>query len=364
MVRDYNKLREQFTALAQSIAHAVSDYTLDGHLGPHGEPLHTTLASLGAKDAQRLIIVTSGIHGVELPMGSALQQQWMQAAHCKLSGSTDTRFLFVHALNPYGSAYGLRNDQANIDPCRNFIPDFKKPPTSPPFFEALKEASLPTKLGVLSSARSWQKLLKFALITHSIPELTTALCSGQYTSPKHMYYGGITPSWTRQTWDKILAEHVTPTSAQQIWHIDLHTGEGQHGAFQLLISGATESPLHQRIKALGHSDPVRLTSSFSTLSGDFSDYWLYLPQLTDRSIIPISVEIGTSKAALNGIDVLHAMMQRNALAQNFNDTHPSAESIIENMQNSFCPCDKTWEETTLKKGQIFWRKILDSPQGI
>lgn len=322
-------------AAANANAEVVS-YPLDDYAGPKGEPLVLDVASIGNPDAQNVVVIGSGIHGVELPLGSSLQCEWFLAAKDICATRDDIRFVFVHALNPYGAAYGLRTDRDNIDPNRNFV-DFSRPQSTSPNYRALADAFAPKTLDRLALAKAWAKMLKFALVTHSIGAFKQALVDGQYEFPDGLYYGGTAPSWTRKTWEEIVCTHISNEKLKNLWHVNIHTGEGPYGKLQLMVNTTKDSPLYKRVSRLGQPEIIRITKSFGALTGDIQDYWSpdLCKDLGNVVVTPVTIEVGTSKmlSAIEGLDVLYAMIARNTLKQRYADRHRDAPKIIQKMRD-------------------------------
>ena len=78
--------------------------------GLDGEQLAVDVAEVGPADADTVIVVVSGTHGVEGYLGSALQRHHLG----QLAGhDTSPAFVFVHALNPYGFSWVRRVNEAD-----------------------------------------------------------------------------------------------------------------------------------------------------------------------------------------------------------------------------------------------------------
>jgi len=77
--------------------------------GPCGEALFTDTALLGNSNAERLVIVSSGVHGVEGFCGSACQIALLHSG--LLAGAKSCAILLVHALNPFGFAHLRRTNE-------------------------------------------------------------------------------------------------------------------------------------------------------------------------------------------------------------------------------------------------------------
>jgi len=354
----YDICRGSFIDAANHRNVALSTYALQGFAGPLNEKLATDVAVLGLTEAENVVVVSSGVHGVELPLGSMLQCRWLGAAQEICSTDKNVRFVFVHALNPFGAAHGLRNDQENIDVNRNFV-DFDNKPETSKSYRLLANAFSPTRLNPFALADAWRKLLTFGLVTHSISEFKQALAGGQYDFPDGLYYGGNHASWSRRTWQSIVKNHVIAPNLQNVWHVDLHTGDGPRGKMQILVSTNAGSPLHERAKLLGDSESVSLTQpSFAKLSGDIVDYWTRLNLPENCIVTPIAIEVGTSEFCIEGLDVLHAMITRNALKVRYNDRHHASAKIIQRTREKFAPIDDNrWREGAIIQGKNFWNRL-------
>lgn len=178
LVQSANKINKQITALSwPNIIN--SDLTTD------------LLLFKDQKKAQReVIIFSSGIHGIEGYVGSAIERWLIKNYLQKLSKNRDV--LMIHTLNPWGMQNYRRVDQNNIDLNRNFsnntvlyqsinnnyiqINDFLNP----------KE---PLDLWFLHSLQFIFKSI-FLISQKSIETLRNSILQGQYQNPKGLYFGG------------------------------------------------------------------------------------------------------------------------------------------------------------------------------
>ena len=321
--------------------------------------LVTDIAVLGNEKASQVVLVVSGVHGVELPAGSLLQQLWMPHIQKMLHEKPDVKFVFVHALNPYGAEHGMRTDWdieglGNIDPARNFV-DFNAATNTANagIAGALKNADL----SVSSAIKMWAKLLYSAFIVQGKRVFKQGFVRGQYTNPDIPYYGGTAPSLTRLTWDKILAEHVIAPHVRKIWHLDCHTGDGPFGVLQLYINNRDDAHVYRDATSLVPPERVKATDHhFAAISGDIIDYWQYC-NLNGAAVTPITLEFGTSDAAIEGIDVLNAILTRTILQNKYHDNHPKADMIIQRMRDAFAPRSPEWENAVRRQSVELWSKF-------
>ena len=85
--------------------------------GPAGEPLTIDIAWLGSLSPKRVLLHTSGVHGVEGFAGSAIQLKILEDPP---KPPADCAIILVHILNPCGMAWLRRYNETNVDLNRNF----------------------------------------------------------------------------------------------------------------------------------------------------------------------------------------------------------------------------------------------------
>ena len=103
--------------------------------GPDGEELATDIARFGAPigRADRVVMMTSGLHGVEGHAGHGVQRQLMASG--RLGSLPDgMAVVLVHGVNPFGWAWSRRVDHENVDVNRNFV-DYGALPQNPLYAE-------------------------------------------------------------------------------------------------------------------------------------------------------------------------------------------------------------------------------------
>ena len=104
--------------------------------GPNGESLATDCAWLGNTNADNVLVIIGGTHGIEGYAGSAVEYDFLQQ-HDSLP--QQTAVLLVHALNAWGYAWSRRCDEEGIDINRNFV-DFHQPLPGNPGYLELRDA--------------------------------------------------------------------------------------------------------------------------------------------------------------------------------------------------------------------------------
>jgi predicted deacylase len=219
---DYATARAKFLA-----ACALRGLTPQMHLHPlagaQGEVLAADVVRVGPADARRVLVLTSGIHGVELFAGSGCQIDWL-LAHDAGALPADTAVVVVHAINPWGASWLRRYTEDNVDFCRNFV-DHAEPPASGKYTPL--HAAIAVDPDDADAVKAADEVLASFAAAHGDEALYNALMAGQYAHPLGMGFGGQAPTWSRRTIEDVLRRHCA--SAADVCLVDYHTGLGPYG---------------------------------------------------------------------------------------------------------------------------------------
>ena len=233
---DYATARARFRAAAARLGWVQQAQHISG-TGANGEDLSIDAAISPTRDADRVLVVSSGLHGAEGPFGSAVQLAAMErfTREPPLAG---VRYVFLHALNPWGYAWGRRVDADNVDPNRNFLlpgEEYRGSADGYRHFDALLNPRSPPGRCDLFVPRAW-----LAVLRHGAPALRQALAGGQYDYPKGVFFGGHRPTATHLAMREGFRGWVGP--AADVVHLDFHTGLGRWGGYKLLL----DAPVNDR----------------------------------------------------------------------------------------------------------------------
>ena len=227
----YPVARERFRGAARAAAAPLDRHLLAGE-GPDGGELAVDVALVGARNPRRAVVVSSGLHGVEGFFGSAVQLEWL---HRFRRGSAPvpggTLVVLLHAVNPFGFAWRRRANEDNVDLNRNFLADGETYAGTPGHYDRvhvlLNPPTPPPRLDPFRLRAAW------AVRRHGLSVLQNAVATGQYEHPSGLFFGGREAaastrlvqerfwSWTR--------------GAEEVLHLDLHTGLGDYADYRLLI---------------------------------------------------------------------------------------------------------------------------------
>jgi len=115
---DHSSARRRFQQAASRLDWHLESCSI-GLIGPDGHELAFDVASTPGGDPEKVLVVSSGIHGVEGFFGSAVQIALLE--HWASMTPPSVRCVFLHGLNPFGFAWLRRFDENNVDPNRNFL---------------------------------------------------------------------------------------------------------------------------------------------------------------------------------------------------------------------------------------------------
>jgi hypothetical protein len=213
-------------------------------VAPIGEDLTIDVALWGNPLAQKMFIISSGLHGVEGFFGAAVQLALLTEHLPRYQLPEEVGMIFLHALNPFGFAWLRRTNEDNVDLNRNFLLADEVFSGSPPTY-----ARLDPFLNPPSPPSPWEPFLLKSLgliARYGMSALKQTLPVGQYDFPQGLFFGGTAPSQTQQ----ILTAHLPRWIglARQVIHIDLHTGLGKWGTYQLFAEIAADHPRCQLLR--------------------------------------------------------------------------------------------------------------------
>ncbi len=338
---NYLQARQNFLKAAQDIPADLKTYPLSV-LGVQGEELAIDVATVGEKSPDRIILVTSGIHGVEGYLGSAVQTAWLRTLRDNPSSFDTTAVVLIHALNPYGFSWVRRVNENNVDLNRNFLLD-SEPFSGAPFHLKKitwlqKPVSPDNKFFNLELYTGWARLI------HGFQALRSCLLHGQFDYPQGLFWGGHEYEET----SRILRNNIDSwtKNVPQILHLDIHTGLGQYGHCHLLLFGPDEADPTRWLKSKFPVDTTSLGTALANTDkpkGIMGD-WLSHHFETQRKFYAyMALEFGTYPI----FQVFKALYQENRFYRHSSPQHPAAKNKLLEV---FYPADPAWRDKCLTEG--------------
>lgn len=345
----YREARERFMAMATRADASVITSTLVDRVGREGETLATDMAWLGDRDPRAVLLVTSGIHGVEGFAGSAGQLSLGEhlIAHPLPPGLA---VVMVHAVNPYGFSHLRRMNEDNVDLNRNFI-DFSAPLPGTQGYDDLHPGLVAADWDGPDRARAdahferkWQEL--------GPRQFHQAVFHGQHSHSEGLFFGGVEPTWSNRTLRTLIAQ--LPRSIELLAHIDIHTGLGPKGFGELVYTLDAQTEAAAMAKEwygdLGLQVFGTEGSSTSSVQGIMNEAFV----LPDMQTLSMTIEFGT--VPLN--DLLLAIRAENMARQlNVSDDVLAAASAT--LLEAFRPDEDQWMSDVVSRCDLVFSLALE-----
>jgi hypothetical protein len=333
---DYFTAKDRFCRRAAKAGGRLEQLPLAAK-GPEGENLAIDIAWFGAATPRRVLLHSSGLHGVEGFAGSAIQLQLLDKLPVL---PHDAALLVVHILNPYGMAWLRRVNENNVDLNRNFresgsysgvpamysmLDPFLNPRTPPaPDFYLAKAA--------------------YMILRYGMTAIKQSVAGGQYEFPKGLFFGGRQMQEGPRKYVAFLRQRLA--LAEKTIVIDVHTGLGKFAEDSLLVPSEDYARLRRRfgprITALqpNRGPAYRIEGGMESI--------IFRLFSKERPVC-VCQEFGT----YSGMKVLGALREENRWHHYGKGTldHHTKRTLKE----TFYPADEFWRESVLKRG----RELLD-----
>ncbi len=337
----YAEAREKFLAAAegaglhlQSHAHPL--------LGRDGEALAMDVARLGAADAEALLIISSGCHGVEGYCGSGVQNALLADATFHAQAlDAGVALLYIHGLNPYGFSWLRRTTHENVDLNRNFQ-DFDQPLPHNEAYARLAHLLVPANWPPSPEVKAG---IAAFVAEHGQKGFQAAVSGGQYEYPQGLFYGGRNPTWSQQTLRHVLQDHGR--RCRRLGWIDLHTGLGPNGHGELIFAGAEDAAAMARARAWWGDAVTSMYDGSSESALLTGLMWLAAQQECPQAeYTGIAIEYGTLPIE-KVIDALRA----DQWLENHPDAAPAQRSAIKKqLRDAFYTDTTAWKTRIVEQG--------------
>lgn len=352
---DYATARKQFREAALSLGCEVEAHSIDQR-GPNGEELAIDVAIAPGASAERALVISSGIHGVEGFFGSAVQLGMLREWADRTRSLPAMRCVFLHALNPFGFAWRRRFNEANVDLNRNLLLQGESFSGSPYRYRELDGLLNPTR-----APSRWEPVsLKFllAIARYGMPALKQSVASGQYDYPRGLFYGGERLSRTSE----ILSRHFERwlADSRQVAHLDFHTGLGAWTSCKLLIDYPLGEAQRERLSRWFGPESFECADSRGVgypVRGSFGQWCV--ARNRERDYLFATAEFGTYSPT----QVLAGLRAENQTQHWGLPGEPSTERSKQRLVELFCPCSAIWRTKVLERGVQLVHQAIDGLAG-
>ena len=332
---DYADTRAKFRAAAEQASAALDVHVNPNARQPDGGDLTTDVARLGPVpgEAARVLIASSGTHGVEGFCGSGCQIGMLETGASDLLPA-DCALVLVHAINPYGFAWLRRVTEGNIDLNRNNLDHGAGHPANPKYAEV--HAWLTPQDWDGPGREAADAAIAAYINEHGLFAFQEAVSGGQYDFPDGLFFGGRALCWSARTWRKIVELHCR--GAQRVAHLDFHTGLGDYGACEII---SVEGAGAERAR-LWYGDEVKSPEKNDSLSavvtGSMENGFDGIAQETE--VTTVALEYGTKPL----YDVLEALRADNWLHLYGDPASDRGKAIKRQIRDAFYGDEPEWKE--------------------
>lgn len=355
---DYVASRDRFIELARSCGAQTSSYPVKS-VGPDGGALSIDVAQFTSDDDEHVIILTSGVHGIEGFIGACTQFKALTLL--ANTGLPDrVGIVMIHAVNPWGFAHLRRVDVNNVDVNRNFTESSASLPASHPQYALLDPVINARKpLDVSGEIRYWLSAGKLIVRHRGITALSRPIAEGQYEFPYGLFYGGVTMSESCRAVQNIVLGLTA--NVQRITVLDVHSGLGPPAVATLIGNSNIVSPEACLAWLQSHyTQPVVMDNASGNAynaKGTFGQWCLHA--LSDKRVLYLCVEIGT----VNPVRLFSALRREN---QAHHWSTAGSGSYVQTKQallEVFAPRSRRWRHRSVAQGLQVLTTTLDLPNG-
>jgi hypothetical protein len=217
----FDESREAFLELAKATGGELRSYPVNSL---SFESLYLPPTS---GKTEKLLILTSGVHGIEGFTGSALQRFFMENNFLNLKDENMGIFI-IHGINPHGFKHERRVTENNVDLNRNFdVTDDLFKTENSGYAELYDFLNPKTKYSRLSF---YPTAIKF-ILKYGMGSLRKSILNGQYQFSDGLFFGG--KKFESQV--SIIQKEVMRIGEgyKKVLLVDLHTGYGKRGKLHL-----------------------------------------------------------------------------------------------------------------------------------
>lgn len=309
-------------------------------------------------DSLNLLILSSGVHGVEGYVGHAAQQLFIEN-YLNNELLQNTGVLLIHAVNPYGFKYTRRVTENNVDMNRNS-------PSTPDLYETRNEGYSqvydlinPQKKVRVNSLENRFFFVKAIneIRKASLPVLRQAVLQGQYNYPEGLYFGGKAPEPQIEVLEPVIAQISQPYN--RIMILDLHTGYGERGKLHL-FPNPMEDEERRKLESMfdGFEIDWGDTDDFYTVTGDFAGFVGSINP--GKEFYPMVFEYGTlnSQTTMGSLKSIHIMILENQGYQHGFASAKDSLRVKADLLEMYFPESENWRNYSMQQTRDVFDVVL------
>ena len=337
----YDECRARFRREVQQAQRPIDAHPITT-VGPHGQELTIDTASFGSAHPDRALVVLCGVHGVEGFVTSAMVTE-LVARTSGCAWPDGAALLLLHAVNPWGMAWGRRQNESNVDLNRNWRRDARTPPPNAAYDELHQLAcpdtdELPSVEAVLVDAQA-------LMAERGLEWVRDGLTTGQYSHPDGLHFGGDRTEESTAIVERVVPEHLD--GVERVLIVDLHTGHGPYGELTALSNQPPGSPqdevlrtVFDRVEATTANPDATTGLKSGRIANGLTDV------LPGATCFATSLEVGTA----DDLTQLGATYQEQWVHRRGDRSVPEHAAAAWAYRCCFTPDDPAWEARALELG--------------
>ena len=340
----YAEARAKFLQAATERGAAVTSDRHPTVQGAEGEELAIDVAVLGDAHATALLVVLSGMHGIEGFCGSGCQVALLSdddvVAEIDRSG---VAVLLCHAVNPWGFSHRRRTNENNVDLNRNFR-DFSQPQAPNAAYAELHAIVVPSTWPPTPENSA---TIAAYVARYGAARLQAAVSGGQCEFGDGLFYAGRAPEWSNMVLRAVLRSHGE--GRRSIGWIDIHTGLGPWGHGEKIYSGPDDPSMIARARSWFGSDVTSFydgTSTSAQLTG--VSFLAALESCPLAEFTGIGLEFGT----LPYDAVFHALRADQWLSNHPEEGAPMRDATERRLTDAFHDGSPTWQAMVYGQARV------------
>ena len=300
------------------------------------------------KSKEKLLILNSGLHGIEGYTGSAIQNMFLERI-LKQQLPENMGVLILHGLNPYGFKYHRKVTENNVDLNRNCVRGEQMFDIKNEGYGELTDLLMPAKAVNLKNLRNrfFYLIAIYKIIRKSMPVLRQAALQGQYDYNRGIYYGGKIFEPQIDSLKPLLIDKIR--QYKMVLNVDLHTGYGKRGKMHLFIDKPEDAAVFNGVEAIFKGADIDWGSSddFYTINGE---YIVWADNLVpDVLCIPMLFEFGTlnSQETFGSLKSIQIMIVENQGAHYGYRNAKNEEKVKHLFDEMYYPSSPAWRSKVI-----------------
>ena len=362
---EYDDVRTHLLDTVDILEEKGYDVQLSSHAIDEADGLFIDTIYIPATEKQtNLIVLTTGVHGIEGYIGSVMLDVFWQEIYPTEVDKDNTGVLVVANVNPYGMKYHRRYNENNVDLNRNFILDWNS-------FDMTVNKDYPKVDAFLGPQKAmgnalWHEASFYGSLVVEVVQdgadvISNALLGGQYEYPEGVYYGG-NGDEESTTYLKNVFKQTLESEYENVVHIDIHSGYGPR--YNMVIFNSVFETMNEAesVELFGYNNVIAYDSeAFYPATGDTTDYDYRLHEQmgVDTTLFSTCFEFGTIGDSF--IDSIISM--KYTIEENQNHWYPTNnktmnEIVKERYQELFYPTETEWREKTIEDFSVACKGVL------